>query len=87
MTSKHYRWQLRWRLDLAAGTGVHECGLQVRLTRTAGGLPSAEAVNAEATVQALAVENGHNAPQMVARMLREAKQLHAEALAGGARRG
>lgn len=86
MTSKHYRWQTRWRLDLAAGTAVHESGLQVQLMQTLGGT-IAEAVNADAIVQALAVKHGHNAPQMVARMLREARQLHAEALAGGARRG
>jgi hypothetical protein len=87
MTSKHYRWQLRWQLDLDAATAVHECGLQVHLTRTPGVMLTATAVNAEEAVQALAVKHGHNAPQMLARMLREARQLHAEALAGGSRRG
>lgn len=86
MTSKHYRWQTRWRVDLAASTAVHESGLQVRLVQTPRG-PGAEALNAEATVQALAGKHGHNAPAMVARMLREARQLHAEALAGGGRGG
>lgn len=86
MTSKHYLWQKRWRLDLAAGTAVHDTGLQVRLVHTDRG-PGAEALNADATVQALAPKHGHNAPAMIQRMLREARQLHAEALAGGARHG
>jgi hypothetical protein len=86
MTSKHYGWQKRWRLDLTAGTAEHDSGLQVRIVQTLRG-PSAVALNADAIVQALAVKHGHNAPQMIERMLREAGRLHAEALAGGARRG
>lgn len=80
MTSKHFKWQARWRLDLAAGTADHDTGFQARLVQTARG-PGAEALNAEATIQALATKHGgHNAPLMIERMLREVRQLHAEAM-------
>lgn len=87
MTSRHYRWQTRWRVDLAARTAAHDCGLIVRLVDTPRG-PGAEPVNAAAIELELAkTHGGHNAPRMVVRMLREARQLHAEALAGGAHHG
>lgn len=70
MTSKHYKWQARWRVDQSAGVATHESGLVVRM---AGG--QAVADNADQVREALAVKNGHNAAAMVARMLREAAAL------------
>ena len=83
MTSKHYKWQLRWSQDPAAGTLTHQCGLQVRVIEG-----RASALNQAEVMPALVAKNGgHNAPQMLARMLREAAQLHAEAQTGGRRHG
>ncbi len=78
MTSKHYKWQTRWRHDTAAGAWVHECGLRVRCAP--GGQP--QALNAPETLAALLpVHGGHNAPAMLARLQREAQQLAAQPLA------
>ena len=74
MKSRHHGWQRRWTTDAAAGTLTHECGLIVRFTgqHDARGL----AANAAEIQAALAVKNGHNAEAMVARMLREAAEIH-----------
>ena len=72
MTSKHYKWQARWRVDRAAGVATHESGL---IVRAAPGAPP-RADNAAEIVAALAPKHGgHNAPAMVARLEREARQL------------
>lgn len=68
MTSKHYRWQTRWRV--AGGLATHETGLQVQLVH---GQP--HAANAQAVQAALAPKHGHNAAAMVQRLLREARTL------------
>lgn len=74
MTSKHYKWQTRWRVDRAAGLATHDSGLQV--TFSSG---QAQAVNQAEALAALAVKNGpHNAPQMLKRLVREAADLWAD---------
>ena len=72
MTGKHYRWQTRWRVDRAAGEARHDSGLVVRFD-AAG---AARAVNADEVRAQLAVKHGHNAPQMIARMLYEAALIY-----------
>ena len=80
MTSKHYRWQTRWTIDVAAREARHECGLVVRFSAIpAGGscvAHSAQALNAEPVRAALAEKHGHNATAMIERMLREALELY-----------
>lgn len=73
MKSKHHGWQKRWTIDLAAGTYTHECGLLVQF-QGADDIQG-RANNAAQVQQQLAVKNGHNALAMVARMLREAREL------------
>lgn len=70
MTSKHYRWQTRWRVDHAAGTAQHDTGLMVHMM---GGRPQAN--NGQQVQQLLAEKHGHNAAAMVQRLLKEAGQL------------
>lgn len=73
MTSKHHKWQLRWRIDQAAGLATHDTGLRVRFLGSAG---RGHAENAEAVAAELAKTHGpHNAPQMLQRLLREADRL------------
>ena len=75
MTSKHYRWQTRWHIDLAAGRATHDSGLIVSFTAASG--PDGQAENADATLALLAVKNGpHNAPTMLRRLLKEAATLY-----------
>lgn len=77
MTSKHYKWQQRWRV--AGRTATHETGLAVSLQ--AGQFVTA---NAAEVAAALGVKNGpHNAPRMVERLAREGQQLLSEAAADG----
>lgn len=74
MTSRHFRWQLRWRINHSAARAVHDSGLVVHW-RNGAAVPD----DAAAHVTALAVKNGlHNAPIMLARLLREAGELFAE---------
>lgn len=88
MTSKHFKWQLRWRLDLGTDTASHDTGLQVRFTPRPGGGAVAEILDPDNVTPALqAKHGGHNMPPMLARLQREALQLRAEALAGGGRHG
>jgi hypothetical protein len=86
MSSKHYKWQTRWRL--AGDLAVHECGLQV--SRVGGVL------NAADVAAALAPKHGgHNVPLMLRRLEREARELlaaqapplHASALGRAAQWG
>lgn len=81
MTSKHHKWQTRWRIDLAQRLGAHESGLRVQVS-PAG---RAEALNGPAVQDSLAVRHGlHNAPLMLRRLLREAEQLFAESRSNAA---
>jgi len=73
MKSRHHGWQRRWTIDLAAGTYVHESGLQVQFYGSDD--TRGRSNNAARVQEALAVKNGHNAAAMVARMLREASEL------------
>lgn len=70
MTSKKYGWQKRWQVDRAAGTAQHETGLHVA---AAGG--QVRANNAQQVQTVLAEKHGHNAPEMVQRLLKEARIL------------
>ena len=70
MTSKKYGWQKRWQVDRAAGTAHHDTGLQVA---AAGG--QVRANNAQQVQTVLAEKHGHNAPEMVQRLLKEARIL------------
>lgn len=79
MKSKHHLWQRRWTIDAAAGTYLHECGLLVRFAGP--GDPTGRANNSAQVLQTLAIKNGHNAAAMLARMMREAAQLHAHGAA------
>lgn len=74
MTSKKYGWQKRWQVDRLAGTAHHDTGLQVAIV---GGEPNAN--NAQQVQDALAVKHGHNAPEMVRRLLKEARLLLVQA--------
>ena len=77
MTSRHYKWQTRWTLDIPAGIAVHDSGFIVAFSSGTVG----QALNADAILPALTAKNGgHNAPLMIDRMLREARQLHTEAM-------
>ena len=73
MTSKHYKWQTRW--HVANGIATHDTGLVVSI---AGGQPRAN--NARQVIESLTPKHGHNAPDMVARLLRAAGPLMASAL-------
>ena len=69
MTSKHYKWQTRWRIE--SGLATHDTGLRVRLVEEA---PMME--NADEVAATLAPKHGpHNVPVMLQRMLREAGLL------------
>lgn len=70
MTSKKYGWQKRWQVDIDGGLAQHDTGLQVSMIR--GEL---RAGNAQQVQTALAVKHGHNAPEMVRRLLKEARIL------------
>ena len=75
MTSKHYAWQARWRFDPSTGQATHDSGLVVSV----GPGVSIVAMNAPEIERALAVKNGpHNAPLMIRRLLKEARELAAE---------
>lgn len=80
MSSRRYKWQARWKWDASTQTATHECGLAVQF---AADLPDGQAVNLPEILPALVAKNGgHNAPQMVRRMLAEARELRAAAAAG-----
>jgi len=70
MTSKKYGWQKRWQVDTATRTAHHDTGLHVAAL---GGNVSAN--NAAQVQQALTAKHGHNAPEMVRRLLKEARIL------------
>lgn len=78
MTSKHYRWQTRWRIEPDARRAVHESGLVVAFDCAPGRLPRprGQPLNAADIESALTPKHGHNATTMIARMLREASELY-----------
>jgi hypothetical protein len=74
MTSKHYRWQLAWQVDRAAGLATHDSGLTVQLH------PSPHVPGGDAAVRAwLATQTALRDPASQAgrlrRLLREAGEL------------
>ena len=70
--STRYRWQIRWRL-IAPGYAQHVSGLEVRF-----GDGPMRSPNENETRSALARVHGpHNAPVMLARLLKEARILYA----------
>lgn len=71
--SPRYRWQLRWHIERTArtdGIARHDTGAVVYIIN---GLPVAQ--DAQSIIDGLAVKHGHNAPEMLQRMLRELRQL------------
>jgi hypothetical protein len=75
MTSKHHKWQLRWRIDRAAGLATHDTGLRVRF---AGSVARGQAENAPDVAAELGKTHGpHNTPKMLERLIREAERLFA----------
>lgn len=73
MTSKHYRWQLRWRIDRAAGLAVHDSGVTLAM-------PAATPLDCEPALAAMLAKNGpHNMPKMMQRLAREARELYGTA--------
>jgi hypothetical protein len=76
MTSKHYRWQTRWRIE--PNRAVHETGLVVAFDCTPGAMPRprGQPINAPDIQAALEPKHGHNAATMIERMLREASELY-----------
>ena len=74
MTSKKYGWQKRWQVDRMAGKAEHDTGLKIAIV---GGQP--QAINADDVQAALSVKHGHNAPEMVRRLLKEARILLVQA--------
>lgn len=77
--SRHHRWQTRWLVDHSTDTYTHETGLVVKFYGRQD--ITGRADNAAEVQAQLAVKNGHNAAAMVARMMREAAQLHAKGAA------
>lgn len=71
MSTRHIRWQARWRVDTRTGLAVHETGLRVRLSDGVGAAENAEEVAASLVPQ----HGAHNAPAMVQRLVREGAQL------------
>ena len=70
--SPRYRWQIRWRL-IAPGYAQHASGLEVRF-----GARWMRPANADDALAKLARVHGpHNAPVMLARLLKEARILYA----------
>lgn len=85
MVSKHYKWQLEWAVDLEASTAAHSSGLVVQFTPAddTPGAHDGRAVNIEQISSALlAKHGGHNVPQMLARLMREAGEIYTEARRG-----
>lgn len=74
MSSKHYKWQTRWQVDLATGVCTHDSGLRVQGTRTREHW-SVAALNWPAVERALAAKHGHNTAAMGRRLLGEALRL------------
>ena len=70
MTSKKYGWQKRWTINQETGQAHHDTGLTVNFL---GGQP--RPINAQQVERELSVKHGHNAPTMVARLVKEARIL------------
>ena len=79
MTSKHHKWQLRWRVDRALQLAQHDTGLVYRVSADARaplGL-ALQLVDCDAAVAALGRQHGpHNLPPMLRRLEREARELY-----------
>lgn len=85
MTGKHYQFHKRWSVDPAASTATHETGLVVRFALATDGEGgwSGEFVQPganEVLRELVAKHGGHNAPQMMARLAREAGEVYKHAL-------
>lgn len=81
MTSKHFGWHRRWQLDLAAGRATHDTGLIATYSTHTRGHPVATLSDPNNVTPALqAKHGGHNLPQMLARLQREALDLRAFAI-------
>ena len=78
MTSKHYRWQTRWRIEPDARRAVHESGLVVAFDCDPGSQarPRGQPINAPDILAALTPKHGHNAATMIERMMREASEMY-----------
>lgn len=81
MVSKHWKWQLRWSVDLATRRALHDSGIA---WDCAGAAPVM--VDNPAALAALQAKHGpHNVPEMLRRMAREAAQVWRDAAAGAPR--
>lgn len=67
MAGKNYRWQALWTVDHETGIATHESGIRVDIRAARFTDDCADAVD-----QLRAKNGGHNAPIMLARLLREA---------------
>lgn len=81
MTGKHYRWQRRWVVDLAARTAIHDSGLIVAFSESRDGAIDGEAVNGDAWI----ADKWHSMPardleRHAARLMREAGDVYQRAL-------
>lgn len=82
MTSKHHRWQTRWRIDLATNRAMHECGLVIQFARPdsmPGAWDGAPVDDPDVMAQLLTKHGPHNIGPHLARLMREAGQLFKEA--------
>lgn len=68
MTSKKYGWQKLWTVDRATNTAKHETGLTVK----DGQRGARVVIGAEQVIADLTPKHGHNASDMVRRLVKEA---------------
>lgn len=83
MTSKHYRWQTRWHVNLDASTATHDSGLVVRFDRADDDQRAWDGaiVDDPAVMSALLSKHGpHNIGPHLARLMREAGELFSAAI-------
>ena len=74
MTSKHYRWQTRWRIE--GRRAIHESGLVVEFDSDPGTRQIGIPANARKIESALRERHGHNARAMILRLVKEAERLY-----------
>ena len=92
MTGRHYAWHRAWSVDIDQRTATHESGLTVRFTPAADDAQAwhgaADPIRRDAVLAELAARHGaHNAPQRLARLMREAQETWTHALDRKTRRG